>query len=198
MSAQLREPQLQRESDDELLGRIRNRTAGWQSALSLLLHRYRGELLGYCHARLGNRHDAEDAIQETIIRAYRGLPGFKGDASFRTWIHSIAENQCRTLSVRRARHVMADHLRELVQLHETMRNQSSGITKQAEQRVHQVLEDIAPPYRDVLFLRFYRDLSLDEIARTLGISLSAAKMRLYRALDQFAAGYELATQSRSV
>jgi RNA polymerase sigma-70 factor (ECF subfamily) len=192
MTSQQLNEQMRQQPDDELLARIRNRAEGWQYALSLLLRRHRGDLLGFCHARLGNRQDAEDAVQETIIRAYRGLPGFKGDSSFRTWIHAIAANQCHTLALRRSRHIMADYLHELIQLHEEALKNGSAIahTDRIEQQVHEILEEIPEPNRDVLMLRFFRDLSLDEIAHTLGISLSATKMRLYRAQEQFAVRYQ--------
>jgi len=189
------ESHLKQQDERALIRRIRHREHGWQSAFSILVHRQRDGLLRLCQARLGNRQDAEDAVQETILRAYRGMAGFKADASFRTWVHAIAENQCNTLAVRRRRHVVGDHLRELVLLHDSVRRYRRPPSEAAEQRVHQTLLGMSQLYRDVLMLRFFGDLSIEQIAGTLGIGLSAAKMRLYRAQAQFADNYDRGLES---
>ncbi len=80
-----------------------------------------------------------------MLRAYRGLSGFKGDASFRTWIRAIAENQCHTLAMRRKRHVLEDHVRELAYLHEAVVRPHSPPSDTATQRVHKTFERIDGP-----------------------------------------------------
>jgi RNA polymerase sigma-70 factor (ECF subfamily) len=184
---------LSRQDDHALVALIRNRGTGWQSAFSILVYRHRDELMRLCQARLANRHDAEDAVQETILRAYRGVNGFKGDASFRTWVRAIAQNQCNTLAARRARHVMGNHVRVLIELEQNLRLGRERPSKSAVRRVHRTLEGLSQPSRDVLMLRFFSGLSIEQIAYTLGIGLSAAKMRLYRASEQFASGYRQET-----
>lgn len=183
------ERHLNKRDDYALVACIRTRAWGWQSAVSILVCRHRDNLLRLCQARLANRNDAEDAVQETILRAYRGMNGFNGDASFRTWVHAIAKNQCNTLAVRRTRHIMADHLRELVRLDETVRRNRQPSSEAVGRRVHQTLAGMSQLSRDVLMLRFFSELSIEQIAQTLGIGLSAAKMRLYRAQEQFSADY---------
>ena len=75
----------------DLIGRARS---GDEDALRALVDRHRGELLVHCYRLLGSMHDAEDAIQETLLSAWKGLAGFEGRSSVRTWLYRIATNRC--------------------------------------------------------------------------------------------------------
>ena len=175
--------------DTELVASIRSRGKGWERAFPVLIRRHQPDLLRRCRARLANVHDAEDAVQETVLRAYRSLNGFKGEASFRTWLFTIADNQCNTLARQRMRYVLSDHLRELITITGEGRQTEGATNEEVSELVRETLSALPAAAREVLVLRFFRELSIEEIAGTLGIGLSAAKMRLYRALDQFAARY---------
>ena len=67
---------------------------------------HRGELLAHCYRMLGSLHDAEDALQETFLRAWRGLPDFGGRSSVRTWLYTIATNVCMDVLGRRSKRVL--------------------------------------------------------------------------------------------
>ena len=67
---------------------------------------HRGELLAHCYRMLGSLHDAEDALQETLLRAWRGLPDFGGRSSVRTWLYTIATNVCMDVLARRSKRVL--------------------------------------------------------------------------------------------
>ena len=75
----------------ELIARARS---GDEDAFRALVDRHRGELLAHCYRMLGSMHDAEDAIQETLLSAWKGLAGFEGRSSLRTWLFRIATNRC--------------------------------------------------------------------------------------------------------
>src|SRR6201988_3792214 len=68
--------------------------AGDEQAFRDLTDPYRRELQLHCYRILGSLADAEDALQETLLAAWRGLPGFEGRASVRTWLYRIATNRC--------------------------------------------------------------------------------------------------------
>ncbi len=170
--------------DQTLVNKIIEQQTGWRDMLSTLLQRHHSALLTRCYFYLKNREDAEDAAQDTELRVFRAIKNFRGESSFRTWLFAIGDRQCYDLVQKRKRQMIDDHLRALIEIHE---NQVNNITASTEHQpaVKQVLSQLQEQDRDVIMLRFYMDLSLHEVSSTLGIGLSATKMRLYRALDKF-------------
>lgn len=175
---------LERLNDDTLVARVQARDAAARLAFAVLVERYRGPLLRRCQARLGNRHDAEDALQETLFRAYRGFDKFRGEARVRTWLTAIADNQCASLAERRARYAIGGHLHQLIEMHEELRLRAHAADDDATRRLDEALGRAPRKDREILRLRFFQDMALEEIADVLNIGLSAAKMRLYRALER--------------
>jgi RNA polymerase sigma-70 factor, ECF subfamily len=79
---------------------------GDQGAYGRLVEPFRGELHAHCYRMLGSLHDAEDALQEALLRAWRGLPGFEGRSSLRSWLYRIATNTCLNAIGRRPKRVL--------------------------------------------------------------------------------------------
>src|SRR5271165_2945629 len=90
-------------SERELLEAARR---GDDDAFGRLAGHYRGELHAHCYRMLGSTADAEDALQETLLRAWRGLPRFEGRSSVRSWLYKIATNVCLRAIERRPRRVL--------------------------------------------------------------------------------------------
>ena len=91
----------------ELLGAARR---GDQEAYRRLVEPHRGELHAHCYRMLGSVHDAEDALQDALLRAWRGLPRFEGRSSLRSWLYRIATNACLNAVERRPKRVLPiDH-----------------------------------------------------------------------------------------
>jgi RNA polymerase sigma-70 factor, ECF subfamily len=80
--------------------------AGDESAFTRLVEPHRGELHAHCYRMLGSLHDAEDALQEALLRAWRGLPRFEARSSLRSWLYTIATNTCLNAIARRPKRVL--------------------------------------------------------------------------------------------
>jgi RNA polymerase sigma-70 factor (ECF subfamily) len=89
--------------ENELLASARG---GDEGAFGRLAESYRGELHAHCYRMLGSMHDAEDALQEALLRAWRGLSGFEGRSSLRSWLYRIATNTCLDAFAKRPKRVL--------------------------------------------------------------------------------------------
>lgn len=167
-----------------LINAIIEQQVGWRDMLSMLLQRHHSALLTRCYIYMKNREDAQDAAQDTELSVFRAIKNFRGDSSFRTWLFAIGDHQCYDLVQKRRRHMIDEHLRALIEIHETSVNKVTPST-QPYPAVGEVLSKLQAQDRDIIMLRYYMDLSLHEVSATLGIGLSATKMRLYRALNKF-------------
>ena len=183
------QPPLEVGTDRELVALLQARDLGWKLAFNELLGRHRAWLVSHCAMRLGNRSDAQDVAQLVLIRAWQSLDRFEGRSAFRTWLYIIAENQCRTYIKQRLRYIQTEHIERLIELSLEAGHSTNTDTYALSEAVGMTLERLGETAREVLVLRFFRGYTLDEIADALSISLSAAKMRLYRALAQFRAVY---------
>lgn len=179
-------------TDQELINHAVASGANSNAAFSALIRRHRPWLLRRCNTVLRNRHDAEDAMQEISIRVFRALGQYSGTASFRAWLYTIADNTCRTLMATRRRYVVEDDMEAL--LASTDQGTASDdhvsdlVTKDT---IGQVLRSLPEVAREVIRLRFFEDQQLNDMAQKMDLNLSATKMRLYRALEQFKDQYQL-------
>lgn len=126
-------------------------------------------------------HDAADLVQESYIRAWRALPRFRGDAALSTWLHAIIVNTCRTWVMRRRHTVPLDDAHDVADSCAT--RDPAQVTELTELRdeVRSALQQLLPAQRRIIELKDLRGLSHAEIAAELGITETAAKVRLHRA-----------------
>ena len=132
---------------------------------------------------IGDEEDARDVTQETYLRAYRGLRRFRGDAQFSTWLYRITANCAATHLGRRKRH-RHDELNEELGLADERPAADPELQLELgslRDRLQVALRDLPPKLRAVVVLRDVYDLPHEAIAAELGISESAAKVRLHRA-----------------
>ncbi len=134
----------------------------------------------------GDEEDARDVVQEAYLRAYRGLNRFRGDAQFSTWMYRITANCAATHLGRRARH-RHDELEEAEAVADTRPDHDPQLRADADDlrgRLRVALDALPPRLRAVVVLRDVYDMPHESIAAELGISESAAKVRLHRARNK--------------
>ena len=171
--------------ESQLLEAVVARKPGWQRAYADLVEGYRPYLYQRCLRYMRYPDDAEDVLQEVFLNAYRYADRYQGRAALKTWLTTIADNQCFTHLRRRQRYVQIEHLAAVIEIHEGGQMPSEVVRDdQWRQLVAEVMAQLSPRSREILSLRYWLDLSLEEIAQTLGIGLSATKMRLHRAQHQ--------------
>jgi len=172
-------------SDSDLIGRARQ---GDTVAFGMLVDRYRTPVFRAALAALGSREDAEEVAQDTFVAAYRSLDGFRGDASFKTWLLSIAWRK----AVTRRRSVTA-FMRRFVSppLDAEWQVPDSGPTQEQavmdadlHRHVKRLIAGLSPKLRDALLLAASRDYTMDEIARLLGTPAGTVKWRIAAARRQ--------------
>jgi RNA polymerase sigma-70 factor, ECF subfamily len=139
---------------------------------------------------LHNEADAEDAAQETFLKAFRNLARFRGDAKFSTWLISIALNEARS-RLRNKKNVKIESLDEAPDspghvspaLLRDWREIPSEVVERQEVRLllQHAVTDLPSIYREVFMLRDVQELSVNESAEVLGITVASVKVRLHRA-----------------
>jgi RNA polymerase sigma-70 factor (ECF subfamily) len=171
-------------SDEELVALCQERLPGDPRPFSALVSRYQERVMATCLRLMGNKPEAEDQAQEVFIRVYRGIKNFEGRAKFSTWLFQISANTCRTALKKRGRRLQLKEnlLSDPEILFSPARPLEEAALVQAETgMVTQALQMLSEEERVILTLRETDELSYQEIADTLDIGLSAAKMRVMRA-----------------
>ena len=173
-------------TDEELVTRSRG---GDLDSFNQLILRWERPIYALAYRVIGREEDARDVCQETFMRAYRGLPGFKGQAKFSSWLYRIALNLCRDW-IRRQRRAPTVQLAEGVDPTElasqqgpvesiedlVARRELSGVVKEA-------MALLPEEQRTAIVLKEYHGMTFQEIADLQGCPLSTVKTRLYQGLS---------------
>ena len=161
---------------------------GNPDAYAEIFERFRPLTERICYRILGNRDDAQEAVQETMLRVLRGLETFNGRYQLQAWIARIATNVSLDMVRSRARRPQAGaDAHELAETHADDDMDPEVIVSRIleQERVRAVLEDIPEHHREVLVLREFEGRSHEEIAGTMGVSPAQAKALIHRAKGTF-------------
>ncbi len=179
--------------DRELLELAASAREGDLRAFEELVKRHQGRILADCRQLTRDSEDSEYLAQEVFVKAYFAIQRFEGRSTFRHWLQRIKVHHClnHIKKTKGRKSVALDE--EIPEDHEQLRRSpevSEKLEREADrQKIDAALGMMSPVLRVALVMRDMDELSYEEIATELGIGLSAAKMRVKRAREQFRAFY---------
>jgi RNA polymerase sigma-70 factor (ECF subfamily) len=181
--------QVEREKERELITRAQT---GDRAAFAALVRANQDEVYTLARRLVGDPHLASDVAQEALIRAWQALPKFRGDAKLSTWLHRITVNTAWTHKQRARRHrsTPIDDYREVAAPMGADHPEVAGETLELRGRLRAVLDRLPDSQREVVVLKDIYGWSHAEIAESMGISITAAKVRLHRARARLAKDLE--------
>lgn len=169
--------------------------AGDMKAREAIFRRYHAGIHQLVHRMVRGGPETEDLVQDIFLKAFRGLPGFRHQSGFKTWLYQIATNTCLNHLARAERRFVHDSLERPLgedgemTLGERLpaRGQTpeeAATAAELYRHLERAVAALSPDFRAVLVLRDVHDLSYEEIAETLGLNLGTVKSRLARARRQ--------------
>lgn len=166
-------------ADEDTL--IKRSIDGDHAAFAQLMERYAGAVFNLAYRMLGNAHEAEDASQEIFLRVYTNLARFDQERRFSTWLLSIGSNYCID-RLRRRRFAWLTLDDTVLTIPNPGKGpEHSAIEREERDAVQRALLRLPPAYREIAVLRYWNDLSYEEICDVTGLPESTIKTRLHRA-----------------
>ncbi len=163
--------------------------SGDVDSYALLMKRYQKPIYNLMLRMTGSEQDAADLTQETFVRAYEKLEKFNPSAPFFPWLYTMGLNLARDFLRRAKRSPIESCESESSFCVEV--NEDDRLVERIDGRdVLEGLQTLPVDYREALLLRFHEGLSVSEVAYALGLSLSAAKMRIHRGLQRLRQWFE--------
>lgn len=161
---------------------VRRVLEGDARAFTTLVDRHLQPCLRFATRMLGSRHDAEDATQEALLRAYRALATYDPASSFRTWLFAILVNRCRTAMLQRTRYV-----RRVLTDNDAMHGAitgDGGVSAELRIEIERAVAQLEPEQREAFLLKHVEQLGYEEMSEATGVGVSALKMRVKRACER--------------
>ena len=173
-------------TDEELVARSKT---GDTESFNQLVKRWERPIFALAYRTLGREEDARDVTQETFLRAFRALGGFKGDAKFSSWLYRIALNLCRDWMRKHRRTPVVD-VPEGVDMEQlaaergpTETVEDLAVRAELSRGVAKAMESLPAEQRESIILKEYHGLTFQEIADLMKCPLSTVKTRVYQGLS---------------
>lgn len=175
------------EDDAKDLLAVQKTLQGDTSAFSDIVNRYTPVIFSLSMRLLVHREEAEDAVQEIFLNAFKSLRQFNIESRFYSWLYTIAVNKIRSLNRNKRRSGRSvsfdtDEVPEIADRRQDIQLQVVNTTE--EERIRKMLFKLKPMYRTIFVLRFIEGMSLQDTADILGVPLGTVKARLHRARKQ--------------
>jgi RNA polymerase sigma-70 factor (ECF subfamily) len=155
---------------------------GDRQAQSRLLRELQDPWFRLCVGLLSNQVDAQDAVQETAFRFLRDLPRFRGDSSITTWSMGIAINVTREMRRRNRPSENIDDTQIAATPRVARPPHESAATKESHAMLRDTLSDLPQRQREALLLRYFEDLSVDDVAAAMQCASGTVKATIHQAL----------------
>lgn len=178
----------ERQGDQELVVRAQS---GDRRAFDLLVLKYQHKVANLISRYIRDSSEVLDVTQDAFIKAYRALPGFRGESAFYTWLYRIAVNTVKNHLVSQGRRPPGDDLdTELAEqidtsgrLHETATPEGFLLTDEIARTVQSALDDLPDDLRTAITLREFEGMSYEEIATVMDCPIGTVRSRIFRARD---------------
>jgi RNA polymerase sigma-70 factor (ECF subfamily) len=182
----------ERDADWQLVERVQK---GDKRAFDLLVAKYQRKLFRLLSRLIRDPAEIEDVAQEAFIKAYRALPGFRGESAFYTWLYRIAINTAKNYLVAQGRRVPTQTSTEIEDAEnfddgESLRTEDTPdrmlLSKQVAEAVNRAIERLPEELRTAIVLREIEGLSYDEIAVSMNCPIGTVRSRIFRAREAVA------------
>jgi len=179
---------IERSIDQELVARVQ---AGDKSAFDLLVRKYQNKIAKLISRYVYDHSEVEDVTQETFIKAYRAISGFRGESAFYTWLYRIAINTAKNYLVSQGRRLPnsglnsdeAEANEESGNLREIATPEHSALTGEIAETVISAMRALPEDLRTAITLREIDGLSYDEIAAVMDCPIGTVRSRIFRARE---------------
>lgn len=174
--------------DRRLIERVKK---GDKQAFDVLVRKYQLKIVKLISRYISDPSEALDVAQEAFLKAYRALPGFRGDSAFYTWLYRIAINTAKNYLVAQNRRPPGDDIdaQEAIQferespLKDYDTPEHMLLKDEIERTVYQAIEELPDDLRTAITLRELEGMSYEEIAQTMGCPVGTVRSRIFRARE---------------
>jgi RNA polymerase sigma-70 factor, ECF subfamily len=170
-------------NDQQVIRAVMN---GDVNAYSILVRQYQRPIFNLMYRVSGSYEDAKDLAQETFIKAYEKLDLFRMGSRFFPWLYSIGYNHARNF-VKRGRPFQQTpdgDCEEMSGLDYPSQHEEQAVARIDFLRIYQALDQLPVDYREAVILHYHEGLSMEDIAKSLQLSVSGAKMRVHRGIKR--------------
>ena len=157
---------------------------GDADAFERLVVAYRDQVFRLALRMCGSEADADEVAQEAFLSAWKGLPNFRGDSQFSTWLYQLTSHAAIDLMRREKRQIAAEDITEVSAPDPAPGPQQQAERSEQRQAVRDAILQLTPEYRQIVVLRFLEELSYEEIGAMLALPSGTVKSRLNRARAQ--------------
>ncbi|WP_243304032.1 RNA polymerase sigma factor [Geothrix oryzisoli] len=171
----------------EVLAWVEAAQGGDQTAFANLVRLFSRDIYGKAFSIVKNHQDADDVVQETFIRVFRALPGFRFESSFRTWLITIATRQALNFRERMARDHESLEGPDGTLEHPALRVEETQVSalldQEARRLLHEALPKLPRRQKEALTLKLQHDWKYEQIAQEMGTSVGSVKAHIFHAIQ---------------